>query len=80
MIDLLLIRKLNRQAVNWLFAILVVYLGLPLLGYLLPLLDLHNSTKRGFLKIFPLMVLYMGNTQLLIKLSEKIYKWERRAQ
>lgn len=77
LIDLLFIRKLNRRAVNWLFAILVVYLGLPLLGYLLPLLDLHHSTKRGFLKIFPLMVLYMGNTQLLVRISEKIYKWER---
>jgi len=78
--DVLLIRRINRQAGNWLYAILVVYLGLPLLGHLLPMVDLQSFTKRGLQKIFPLMLMYMGNTQLLIEISKKISRWERKAQ
>jgi hypothetical protein len=52
-----------------------VYLGLPFLGYLLPLLDLSNSTKRGLFKLFPLMLLYMGSCGLLTDLSRRIDKW-----
>lgn len=77
LLDMILMRSMNRQSVNWLYAVMVVYLGLPVLGYLLPLLDLHNSTKRGMLKIFPLMLIYLGNTELLKRLSQRIYKWEK---
>ncbi|HYF32948.1 MAG TPA: hypothetical protein VD993_17610 [Chitinophagaceae bacterium] len=66
----------GKTPLNWLYAVLVVYLGLALLGYLLPLLDLPNSTKRGLFKMFPLMLLYMGNSTLLIHISRNIEKWE----
>jgi len=69
-------RRFTGAGRNWLYAILVVYLGLPLLGYLLPLMDLDNTTKRGLFKLFPLMLLYLGNNGWLIGLSEKITKWE----
>lgn len=74
--DLVYSYKLNRSARNWLFAVLVIYLGYPILGHLLPLLDLHNSTKRGLFKMFPLMLLYMGNSPLVFGLSERIRRWE----
>jgi hypothetical protein len=61
---------------TWLYGILVIYFGYPLLGYLLPLLDVDNSTKRGMFKIFPLMLLHMGNSALLRKASAGIMKWE----
>lgn len=67
--------RFSTTAKIWLYAILVVYVGLPFLGYLLPLLDLQHSTKRGLLKIFPLMLLYMANNQLLTKLSVRLSKW-----
>jgi len=76
-LELAIKRSFNKAAINWLYAILVIYLGLPILGYLLPLLDLDNSTKRGLFKIFPLMLLYLGNNQILIDLSHKITKWEK---
>ncbi len=76
-LELAIKRGFNKVAINWLYAILVIYLGLPILGYLLPLLDLDNSTKRGLFKIFPLMLLYLGNNQILISLSHKITKWEK---
>lgn len=77
-IDLILSVRLNRNSSNWLFAVLVIYLGMPVLGYLLPLLDIDNSTKRGLFKIFPLVILYMGTSTALVKLSEKIKVWEER--
>jgi hypothetical protein len=75
-LEIALKRKLNTTTRNWLYAVLIIYLGFPLLGYLLPLLDLNNSTKRGLFKIFPLMLLYLGNNTLLVSLSQRITKWE----
>lgn len=70
--------KLNREARNWLYFVLIIYIGMPVLGYLLPLLDLENSTKRGLFKIFPLMLLYLGNNDFLIRLSNRITNWENK--
>jgi hypothetical protein len=75
-LELVIKRKLAPVTRNWLYAVLVIYLGFPLLGYLLPLLDLNNSTKRGLFKLFPLMLLYMANNSLLVSWSQKITKWE----
>lgn len=69
-------RRFTAAGRNWLYAALVVYLGLPLLGWLLPLMDLDNTTKRGLFKLFPLLLLYLGNNSLLTGLSQKITKWE----
>lgn len=67
---------LNKTSLNWLFAILVMYIGLPFIAHLFPLFDLDNSTKRGLFKMFPLMLLFMANSPLLISISEGIKKWE----
>jgi hypothetical protein len=77
-LEIVIKRKLNSTARNWLYAVMVIYLGFPLMGYLLPLLDLNNSTKRGLFKIFPLMLMYMASNSLLMSWSEKIRKWEAR--
>ena len=69
-------RKFSRESQNWLFAILVVYFGLAFLGYLLPLMDLINTTKRGLFKIFPLMLLYLGNNEVLLSLSQWLKKYD----
>ena len=68
---------LNKTALNWLFAVFAVFIGLPFIAYLFPLYDLDNSTKRGLFKIFPLMLLFMANSPLLISLSDSIKKWEQ---
>ncbi|MGZ3846087.1 MAG: hypothetical protein ACXVBH_08520 [Flavisolibacter sp.] len=66
----------NRRSLNWLFAVFVIFVGLPFIGYLFPLYDLDNSTKRGLFKIFPLMLLFMANSRVLISVSERISRWE----
>lgn len=69
-------RRFTRTARNYLFAILVVYLAFPVLSHILPGLTIENSVKRAFFKLFPLMLLYMGNNSLLIDLSTRITQWE----
>jgi len=64
--------RFSRRAGMWLYAVLVVYLGLPFLGYLLPLMDLDNSTKRALFKIFPPMLLYLSHNRLLTGLSGRL--------
>ncbi len=75
--DLLWIRKFNPESRIALYGILVVYIGLPLLGYLFPLVDLANTTKRGLFKIFPLMFFYMCNSGVLLRLSAYLKQLEK---
>lgn len=75
-IDLALFRSFNKEARVMLYAILVVYIGLPFLGYLIPWFDLDNTTKRGFFKVFPLMVVYMRNSAFLNWLSLQLANFE----
>lgn len=74
--ELVFKRKFSREGRNWLYSVAVIYFGLPVIGFILPLMDVANTTKRGMFKIFPLMVLYMGNNGLLTGLSNAIWKWE----
>ncbi|MCG2615513.1 hypothetical protein LZZ85_14530 [Terrimonas sp. NA20] len=78
--DLAVSFRMNRDSRNWLFAVLLVYFGMPVLGYLLPLLDIDHSTKRGLFRIFPLMIMYMGTSTVLRCLSLKITNWEQRSE
>lgn len=75
--ELIVFRKVNKESKFWLYAVAAVYVGFPLLGYLTPLYDLPSSTKRGFFKLFPLMLLVMCNSTLLKKLSDRIDRWEK---
>lgn len=69
----------ENSSLNWLYGILVVFIGLPLLGHIFPLFDLDHSTKRGLFKIFPPMLLFMANSRVLITLSQRIEQWERKS-
>jgi hypothetical protein len=71
-LDILWLRRFNRAARLSLYGIAVVYFGLGLVGYLLPLADLMNTTKRGIFKSFPLMLWYMGNSGVMLYLSNWI--------
>jgi hypothetical protein len=70
------VRRYNRDARNWLYAILVLYLGVGALGFLLPMMNLTETTKRALFKLLPLAVLYLANNELLIRLSQWISRWE----
>ena len=75
--ELIFLRQLGRDARNWLYAVLVVFIGLGLLGFLLPLFDLTDTTKRALFKILPLMLFYLANNGLLLRLSTAISRWEQ---
>src|SRR5690606_24328665 len=75
--DIILFRKyFTREAFVALYGVVIVYAGLAIIGYLLPLADLQNTTKRGLFKIFPLMLFYMANSASLTRLSGLLHNWE----
>lgn len=76
LVDLIWPRNFNKESRIILYGIAVVYFGMPLLGYLFPLFDLFNTTKRGLFKVLPLMLIYMANSGLIQRLSDYIRKWE----
>jgi hypothetical protein len=77
LVDVIAFRKsFTKEGKVMLYGIAVLYVGLPFLGYLLPLMDLANTTKRGLFKMFPLMLIYMRNSGALVKLSTIISNWE----
>jgi len=75
--DLLFYRKFNTEAKVMLYSIAVVYFGMAFIGYLIPWVDMNNTTKRGLFKYIPLMILYMRNSSSLLALSERIKQFER---
>lgn len=74
--DIIITRRIDKESRTWWYAVLVVYLGLPLLGFLLPLMDLMHTTKRGLFKLLPFMVLILANNSILQALSARITRWE----
>jgi len=74
--EAIVMRRFNREARNWLYAVVVLYLGLGALGWLLPMMNLNETTKRAMFKMLPLVLLYLANNGLLIRLSETISRWE----
>ncbi|MBN9484808.1 MAG: hypothetical protein J0H46_15760 [Bacteroidetes bacterium] len=74
--DVIVYRKFNTEARILLYSILVLYIGIPLLGFLIPWYDLDNTSKRALFKMFPLMLLYFRNSMILQALSRSIINWE----
>jgi len=70
--DVIWPRKYNKDALTALYGVMIIYAGLAFLGYVLPLIDILNTTKRGFFKMFPIMLMYMGNSGIFLWLSAKI--------
>lgn len=74
--DLIWPRRFNNEAKMALWGIAIVYVGLALLGFLIPSNTLLNSTKRGLFKLLPLMIFYMANSGILQRLSEYLKRKE----
>ncbi|HXB90689.1 MAG TPA: hypothetical protein VNU72_00305, partial [Puia sp.] len=72
-----LLRRFNREARNWLYAMVVLFLGLGILGWLLPVMDLADTTKRELFKMLPLALFYLANNQWLLRCSAYISRWEQ---
>ena len=75
--EALLLRRFNREARNWLYAMAALFLGLGILGWLLPVMDLTDTTKRALFKMLPLALFYLANNQLLLRCSASISRWEQ---
>lgn len=80
LLDLVFVRKFNQEARMALYGVAVVYFGLIFLGYLLPLFDVMNTTKRGMFKALPLILYYFANSGILLKISNYLTARENRPQ
>lgn len=69
-------RKYSEESKLFLYGVAVVIVGLAFIGYLLPLADLSNTTKRGMFKMIPLILLYMADSSIVQSLSRGLSKWE----
>ena len=76
LLDLVGFRKFSRESRNLFYGMAVVFFGLALLGYLLPLVDLYNTTKRGLFKLLPMILFYYTDSKSLQFLSGWLYKLE----
>ena len=76
--EIIFVRQVPKQSLFYLCIIIALFLGFAALGCLTPLFDLLTTTKRAFLKMFPLMLIVMRNNALLLRLSEKIRNWENK--
>ena len=63
------------QLLAW---VLILYLGYAILIHLLPSVVIDMSVKRGFFKLFPIMLIYFSYNRFFLWISEKIYEWEYR--
>lgn len=77
--ELLFIRRFSREARNWLYAMLVLYLALGAMGFALPMFNLLETTKRALFKMMPLALLYLANNEIVLRLSHRISRWEAAA-
>lgn len=74
--EIIAFRKIAKENRIWLYTSFVVLLGLCIIGFVFPLLDVTHSTKRGFFKAMPLIIFYLAHNQILQFISGKIYAWE----
>ncbi|HEY4063432.1 MAG TPA: hypothetical protein VGM30_16110 [Puia sp.] len=74
--ELLFLRRFSREARNWLYAIAALYIGIGILGWLLPMMNLLETTKRALFKLMPLFVLYLACNGWVTRLSVWISRWE----
>lgn len=70
--ELLVYRKLTKGGAYWLSMFFIVYLSIAFIGFLLPLADLSNTTKRALFKVIPLLTMYLSYNRLLQSLSISI--------
>ena len=75
--EAIFLRCFDRDARNWLYSIAILYLGLGFIGWLFPVMDLTDSTKRALFKMLPLALFYLANNQLLHRFSVAIARWEQ---
>lgn len=68
-------KKLSKEAVFMLVGIAIIYFGLPLMSYFTKWFNI-TTAKRGIFKMFPLIIMYLCSSPLLLKLSEAIKSFE----
>lgn len=75
--DMYVVKGIKNEEKAILYLILVVYIGLPFIAYLSPLVDIHTTMKRGLFKIFPLILLYLCSSEMMIRFTNYLNNLEK---
>lgn len=71
-------KKADGKMLFWLYGFFGVIIFLAFIGYLIPLVDLNNTTKRGLFKLIPIGYLFIANTSVIQWCSNKLTCWENK--
>ena len=74
--QLLFVRRFSREALHWLYAMITFYVLIGALGFVLPMFNLYETTKRALFKLMPMALFYLANNEILLRLSRRISQWE----
>lgn len=69
----------DRRGLDLLGWIGVLLVGFILVVQIFPAAFVESTVKRGYFKLFPIMIAYLAETRLLAFLSEKLTRFERPA-
>lgn len=75
-IELIAKRKLSAISSMYLYGVLTIYLALPVIGHLIPLVDLMHTTKRGLFKMMPLLTLLTAHNALVRYASDWLDRYQ----
>lgn len=70
--ELVMYKRFTPNGTYWLSMLLITYFGIGLIGYLLPLADLENTTKRSLFKVIPILVMCISSSKIVYVLSQKL--------
>jgi hypothetical protein len=69
----------DRGGVSLLAWIAILFAGFLLVAHFIPAASVGHTVKRGYFKLFPIMIFYLGGSRLFHYLSEQLRAWEMSA-
>lgn len=67
--ELAMYKKLTKDGKYWLSMFAITFFGIAFIGFLLPLADLANSTKRALFKVLPILIIYFSCNRIVLSFS-----------
>lgn len=77
LIDIIVYRKFNKEAIFLIICIAIIFFGMPLISYFTNWFNI-TTAKRGIFKMFPLMILYYTRSSTFLSLNTAINNFENK--
>jgi hypothetical protein len=73
-LNLFLLR--DRTGGSLLLWVVIVFIGFVFVVQIFDAASVENTVKRGYFKLFPIMIFYLGESRLFGLMSERLRAWE----